>query len=79
MTKFSLICDKRKEKSSYMEGGQPSLPGKDCVIFKDHILSSVLVLTCPVSYELMVIVSSGYFFLYIWPLLRKAKREEAHG
>ena len=65
MTQFSLICDKRKEKGSYMEGGQPSLPGKDCVIFKDHILSSVLVLTCPVSYELMVIVSSGYFFIYM--------------
>lgn len=64
VTKFSLICDKRKEKGSYMEGGQLSLLGKDCVIFKDNILSSVLVLTCPVSYELMVIVSNGYF-LYI--------------
>ena len=46
-----------------MEGGQLSLLGKDCVIFKDNILSSVLVLTCPVSYELMVTVSNGYFFI----------------
>lgn len=60
-----------------MEGGQLSLLGKACVVLEDDILSSVLVLKCPMSYELMVIVSSSFFF-YILPLLRRAKREQPH-
>lgn len=47
-----------------MEGGQLSLLGKACVVLEDDILSSVLVLKCPMSYELMVIVSSSFFFIY---------------
>ena len=66
-----------KGKGSHMEGGQLSLLEKDCVVLEDDILSSVLVLKCPMSYELMVIVSSSYFF-YILPLLRRAKREQPH-
>lgn len=58
-----------------MEGGQLSLLEKDCVVLEDDILSSVLVLKCPMSYELMVIVSS-IFFLYI-AFAQKSKKGAA--